>query len=567
MKSPKILYLQSREIYICELTACSECGGILSVCNYQNGRKIIQTLQSTLAVGYRPKRCLNQDCILYDKRFASAQWQHIAPRYCTYGYDVIAQIGWQRQTYCQHFANIHADLRQRDIQISESEVRHLYNQRYLPLLACNERKNWDELQQLSDESGLILSLDGLAPEGGEPQLWVVRELQSGMTLRSGWMNWQDQEAFENFLRPIAAKGLFVRAIMSDKQSGLLPAIAVVFPNTKHTLCQLHYFKNLAEPVAKADQIMKTTLRKAVRQQVGDLLRQEEVENHGVLMVTGMIPTPIEEDTLIEPIIYSDPVEQEREDIVEKLLHRVRYLLTLRGRAPFALAGLETVERLTEVMDCLDTIIAHDPLPVLVQLQRGLREGLQEISNDYQKVRRTYGWVKHITDLLDPKDNPPRTGDKVRAELFTYLEQLQEDTEPDSVLPGIAKHFYGVSSRYAPGLFHSYDIPELPRTNNDRESEFRDLRRRLLMTTGQKGATRRWLHRSGAWELIPRPDTFEETVNALASVSTEVFCQERQRVNRHRSRFTSHTRSAKQSQKQLCQLQNQWCNLPPRASPV
>jgi hypothetical protein len=40
------------------------------------------------------------------------------------------------------------------------------------------------------------------------------------------------------------------------------------------------------------------------------------------------------------------------------------------------------------------------------------------------------------------------------------------------------------------------------SNNDRESEFRDLNRRMLSTTGQKGLTRRRLPREGAWELIP-----------------------------------------------------------------
>jgi uncharacterized protein len=52
--------------------------------------------------------------------------------------------------------------------------------------------------------------------------------------------------------------------------------------------------------------------------------------------------------------------------------------------------------------------------------------------------------------------------------------------------------------------HCYDIPGLPRTNNDRESEFRDLNRRLLSTTGQNGLVKRIIQREGAWELIPRP---------------------------------------------------------------
>jgi|GEM_PF-5751088 len=47
-----------------------------------------------------------------------------------------------------------------------------------------------------------------------------------------------------------------------------------------------------------------------------------------------------------------------------------------------------------------------------------------------------------------------------------------------------------------------NLPGLPRSNNGRESEFRDLRRQMLPTTGQVGAVKRLLLREGAWELIP-----------------------------------------------------------------
>ena len=69
--------------------------------------------------------------------------------------------------------------------------------------------------------------------------------------------------------------------------------------------------------------------------------------------------------------------------------------------------------------------------------------------------------------------------------------------------------------YAPGLFHCYDVPGLPRTNNDRESDFRALGRRLLRTTGQKGLTLRIIQRQGAWELLPHPDTLHETIRIVS----------------------------------------------------
>ena len=51
--------------------------------------------------------------------------------------------------------------------------------------------------------------------------------------------------------------------------------------------------------------------------------------------------------------------------------------------------------------------------------------------------------------------------------------------------------------YTLELFHCYDVSSLPRTNNDRESEFRDLNRRLLSTTGQKGLVKCIIQREDA----------------------------------------------------------------------
>jgi hypothetical protein len=132
----------------------------------------------------------------------------------------------------------------------------------------------------------------------------------------------------------------------------------------------------------------------------------------------------------------------------------------------------------------------------------------------------------------------------------------------------------VSASYAPGLFHTYNVPGLPRTNNGSrlryhngcESEFRVLRRRLLSTTGQVGAVKRLLCRAGAWELIPGLSSLPETVAALSHVERDQFLQERQRVRTHRAHFRLHTRSAKRSEAQLQQLVQRWKALPAANGP-
>ena len=382
MNTPKHFNTSDVRIFKCELQHCPVCGHSIMLGNYTSGRKFIQTLDGTIRVGYRHGQCTNEECEQSMKKWRSSQWQQLAPLHSSYGFDVIARIGWLRLHYNMTFEHIHQELSSQ-VLISESQVRHLYHERYLPLIACSFREQWLDLEKISNETGLVLSIDGLAPEGGEPQLWLIRELQSGLVLRSGWLSKQDHNTFENFLRPLAdaveERGLKISGIMSDKERGLVPAIEQVFPNTPHGYCQSHYFKNLAEPVAESDEQMKKNLRQLVREEVGDLIRQEESNpgTPGVLTVTGLIPSQVNSENLsipcqIEPdlenqkIIVSeaknfdtnnplpepelnsvDPhtvtnllAHQKREEVVKALLRRTRYLLTLKGRPPFRLAGCE-----------------------------------------------------------------------------------------------------------------------------------------------------------------------------------------------------------------------------------
>jgi hypothetical protein len=595
MKTPHELERTAPTVYTCELETCPQCGGPLIGWHYQSGRKTVQTMTAVRTIAQRPKRCADPQCPGHRAVWKSAQWLQIAPWYGTYGYDVIAQIGWQRQTQCARFADIHRTLHAQ-VQISESQVRYLYHQQYLPLLACHERRQLDHLRQVADQVGLILTLDGLAPEGGEPQLWVVRELQTGLTLRCGWLSQQDKETFVNFLTPIRDAGLRVAVVLSDKERGLVPAVSAVFTAAKHAFCQLHYFQNLAAPVAEADQAMKVRLRQDIRAEVGDLIRQDRAaEAPGVLTVTGLLPSPVPSGppdppatpapAATEPVAPlddpgpethpvptapapPDPVVTEQEAIVQDLLRRVRYLLTLKGRPPFRLAGLEMFDRLTEVTTTLDRMIQQQADARLVRLRHGVDHGLAAVRAEYTTLHQAADWLHHLAGLLDPQDKPARSGTAVRQELWTYLDRLPDECGDSPTLRAFCATLRTVSRSYDPGLFHTYDLPGVPRTNNERESEFRDLTRRLLTTTGQNGLVRRLTQseREGAWELIPHSQTLSDTVAALSHVDTHDLRQEQQRVRNHRDRFRLHTRSATRSRAQLAQLEHRWAALPAASGP-
>src|SRR3984893_10522780 len=295
MRTPKRLYAQQRTIYQPELLTCPHCGDLLVMCNYLAWDKTVQTLDQVLSVASRPGHCPHVTCAGSRMRLLSAQAQRLAPPGSTYGYDVLVRIAWWRQEYRATYREIHTELASQ-VRISESHVGYLYQQVYLPLLACHERQHRDHLAQITKEhGGLIIALDGLAPQGGEPQIWFIRELTSGLTLRSGWLAKQDQPTFATFLRPLKPVAWPILAVLSDKQTGLMPAVRTVFPKSRYQFCQAHYLRNLAEPLAETDAAFKVDLRKAVRQQVGDLIRQEpgrEPGQGGVLTVTGLLPSPI-----------------------------------------------------------------------------------------------------------------------------------------------------------------------------------------------------------------------------------------------------------------------------------
>ena len=316
--------------------------------------------------------------------------------------------------------------------------------------------------------------------------------------------------------------------------------------------------------------MKISLRQSVREEIGEVIRQEKAEKVGVLTVTGGLPSPIVPNKAKEssqttsdgiPATESPLVaEKEDEAILQDLRRRIRYLLTLKGRPPLRLAGVEMFERLTEVRDCIDRMLAQHDDPQLLHLRQGLQIAFDATQSEYDLLHQADEWLKHITSILDPKNQPVRSGSQVRQELFDYLDVIHLQSQEIPRLDDFYQTIYRTTCSYAPGLFHSYDIPGLPRTNNARESEFRDLNRRLLSTTGQKGLVKRIIQRQGAWEVIPRPTSLDATVKAFSKVPQEDFQSERKRVREHRNRFRLHTRSAKQSLSQLKQLEKRWASL-------
>jgi hypothetical protein len=563
MRTPKRLYAQQRTIYQPELLTCPHCGERLELCNYLAWDKIVQTLGGVFSVASRPGHCRHDTCEGAALRLLSAEAQGIALPGSTYGYDVMVRIGWWRQHYHTTYREIHTDL-STHIHISETHVRHLYQHVYLPLMACHERQHRERLAQVAQkQGGLIIALDGLAPQAGEPPIWFIRELSSGLTLRSGWLVKQDQATFEAFLKPLKELDWPSLAVLSDKQTGLRPALAKVLPKSRHQWCQAHYLRNLAEPLADTDAAFKAELRQTVRQHVGDLIRSDlraDPSQAGVGSVTGLLPSA--PSVMEAPGTAGLTPESTADAVLTQLCRRTRYLLTLKGRPPFRLAGLETYDQLHDVAGCGLELLSQHYDPRLAELVQGLRAALSPFSQLYEDLQQGAAWLHDIAYILEPSAASPRAADLVAHQLRGYLDTVRDRPDLSPSLSRFGAHLDQVSRSYWPGLFHCYDVPGLPRTNNELESGFRDTTHRLLRTTGQKGLTQRTLQRQGAWELLPSPATEAHLCEALPHIPPADLAQERQRFANHRRRFAMQRRSPRQTKTQFAHLRRMWDTLPP-----
>ncbi|PIV26248.1 MAG: hypothetical protein COS37_07405, partial [Anaerolineae bacterium CG03_land_8_20_14_0_80_58_20] len=239
------------------------------------------------------------------------------------------------------------------------------------------------------------------------------------------MNSQDETAFVEFLQPIADWGVPIAAVMSDKQHALLLAVASVFSGVPHGFCQFHYLDNAAEPIAAADEQMKIELRQGVRAEIGGLIRHKQAEKPVIPVVTGLLPSPVPAiSTPTAPLAPETLAEQERESIVQDLLARVRYLLTLKGRPPFRMAGIEMFARLHEVVECVRELVDHFPEARLLKLLDGLQTALTANHSAYDKLSQAAQWLADLADTLDPDGKPTRNAGQVRAAWTDCLARIE-----------------------------------------------------------------------------------------------------------------------------------------------
>lgn len=110
---------------------------------------------------------------------------------------------------------------------------------------------------------------------------------------------------------------------------------------------------------------------------------------------------------------------------------------------------------------------------LRRLRALVAKGLAATDAMWPAIRIAYDWVHRAARLLENEDE--LTGSEVRQRLADLLTEMRAAQATVGTLQPAVAHFLKVSASYWPGLFHCYDIPGLPRTNNILEHFFGSVR--------------------------------------------------------------------------------------------
>jgi hypothetical protein len=213
-------------------------------------------------------------------------------------------------------------LRGLQIQITDREVERLWDYYRILLKGLNQQDRTELRAVAQIYGGLIWAVDGLEPESGQPQLWVVREVLSAKVIHAEWLPQVDEAHLTDFLRPVKALRFKTLATVSDQQPALVKALKATW-HKPHQACQSHFLRDAAKPLVERDRSQMVEMKAKIRG-IRALERQVEAAATG--------------DRCAE--------------IVGIYLVALRQGLRLRSRAPLHLGGLLLYKLLDDLVRSL-----------------------------------------------------------------------------------------------------------------------------------------------------------------------------------------------------------------------
>jgi hypothetical protein len=207
-------------------------------------------------------------------------------------------------------------------------------------------------------------------------------------------------------------------------------------------------------------------------------------------------------------------------------------------------------------------------PRLARLRTLIGRAIQQCGERAAEVRQAHGWLLQLAQRLEPaaaETDPPPSGAQVRARVEAYLTELTDAVADGRVSPRLqaaVEHVVVVLRRLGSGLYHCYDVPGLPRTDNDLEQFYRRVKSGQRRITGHKRSDA-FVVRVGGFAVYATAagsDPEPKVLAQLATVSAAAWQQERATLRANQARQTKMRRFRLQRTAYLADLEARWVQL-------
>jgi hypothetical protein len=152
------------------------------------------------------------------------------------------------------------------------------------------------------------------------------------------------------------------------------------------------------------------------------------------------------------------------------------------------------------------------------------------ASQVERYRRQRQWLIDLEHLLDPDRSPPKTSAGVAQVVEAYLVDLTTHGAADPEDQAVAAHINRIFRSFWWGLFASYDVAGLPRTNNELERCIRQIKMGQRRVSGRKNV-QDFIIRYGAYAaLVDDAESLDELLARLEQVDQDEFLKERKQLN-------------------------------------
>ncbi len=231
---------------------------------------MIVTLEQVIRLVHCGYRCPKEDCEGKSILYRSMEADALALSGFTFGLDIVLEVGHLRLSEHKTVDEIHQYLLKRLVPleqtISRREILFLFES-YTALLRAGTEVAHDEewKEQVRANKGILLSIDGIQPDAGNETIYLLRDVFTGRILNAENTTDSTKERLKQILSPVVALNLPVIGVISDAQPTELQAVAEIWPNIPHQICQFHVIRDAGRLIYQADTRVRNDMRARMKQ--------------------------------------------------------------------------------------------------------------------------------------------------------------------------------------------------------------------------------------------------------------------------------------------------------------